>query len=99
MAASPFAVGSVDVFASALGSVPLPGDAVAIVEEIRALEELKCAAEARQARLACALDSVRAGDAAAVSAEIGLARRVSPYRGRQLVSLARILGRELPHTK
>jgi hypothetical protein len=108
MAAPQFAVG-------ALTSAPLPGDAAAIVEEIGVLETLKCAAEARQARLASALDGIRHQEAeeaeeseepekseqvvVATHAEVALARRVSPHRGRQFLSLARILGRELPHTK
>lgn len=46
---------------SALAAAPLPSDAAALVDELRELEELKCAAEARQARLAARLDAVRAG--------------------------------------
>lgn len=87
--------------ASALAAAPLPVDAVEIVDELRALEELKCVAEARQARLTVALQSVRRaeGDDAAVHAEVALARRTSPHRGNQLVHLATVLARELPHTK
>ncbi|MBO9521921.1 MAG: DUF222 domain-containing protein [Nocardioidaceae bacterium] len=87
--------------AEALASAPLPTDAAAIVEELRALEELKCVAEARQARLTVALQSLRTseGDDSAVHAEVALARRISPYRGSQLLSLATVLARELPCTK
>jgi hypothetical protein len=81
---------------------PLPTDAVAIVDELRALEELKCAAEARQARLASALDRIRAdepSDNVAPHLEVALARRISPHRGRQVLSLARFLASDLPHTR
>jgi hypothetical protein len=89
------------VTADALASAPLPRDAAAIVEELRALEELKCVAEARQARLAVALEAMRTaeGDGSAVFAEVALARRVSAFKGRQLHSLAKVLFRELPCTK
>ncbi len=42
----------------ALAETGLGSDAVGIVDEIRALEELACAARARQARLAAELDRV-----------------------------------------
>ncbi|HET6151578.1 MAG TPA: DUF222 domain-containing protein, partial [Marmoricola sp.] len=74
---------------------PLPADGAAVIDELRALEELKCAAEARQARLALVLDRQREAGA---HAEIALARRVSPHRGRALLSLARVLD-ELPSTQ
>lgn len=56
---------------------------------IRALEELKCAAEGAQAELAACVDD---------AAQVALARRESPHRGRQHLSLARVLP-ELPHTR
>lgn len=83
--------------AAALASEPVPMTDVDLVDELRVLEEIKCAAEARQARLAVSLDAMRGPDAA-VAAEVALARRVSPHRGRAVTSLARILHRELPHT-
>ncbi|MFL6105900.1 MAG: HNH endonuclease [Marmoricola sp.] len=99
------------VDATTLVDTPLPGDASAIVEELRELEELKCAAEARQARLAHALDRIRQDELAermrlesspapvAPHLEIALARRISPHRGRQALSLARFLASDLPHTR
>ena len=63
------------------------------VAEIRALEELKCAAEARQAALAVALTESRA-----TAMEVALARREAHHRGRRHLGLARIVSRELPHT-
>ena len=79
------------------------------IDLIRALEELKCRAEAAQAVLTVALDrSQREAEAnagvpkerrgRAVAAQVALARRESPHRGRQHVGLALVLD-ELPHTK
>lgn len=87
----------------------LTGDDVAMIDELHALEELKCAIEARQARLAVALDVAQRSRAAeagepverqgrGVAAQIALARRVSPRRGQQLLGLAKVLATELPHT-
>ena len=92
-----------------LAASPLPDDPAQLVDELRELEELTCAAQARQARLSLALDHVqrRAAEQAGVddnklsrgiAHQIALARRVSPHRGRQLLSLARHLAAELPHT-
>lgn len=72
------------------------------VELIRGLEQLKCAAEAAQAELAAGLAD-RAGerpvDKLGVAGQVALARRESPHRGRQHVSLARVLREELPCTR
>lgn len=78
--------------AARLASDALPESDEQRVAEIRALEELKCAAEARQAALAAGLT---AGKATAV--EISIARRESHHRGRQHLSLARVAPTELPH--
>jgi hypothetical protein len=77
------------------------------VDQLRALEELKCAAAAAQARVTAQLAaSVRARQEAAgvpardlgkgVAAQVGLARRDSPFRGARHVGLAHALG-EMPH--
>jgi hypothetical protein len=69
---------------------------------------LKCAIEARQARVSLAIDQRVRTDASAagvpsdrqgrgVAERIAVARRVSPHRGRILLGLARSLT-ELPHT-
>jgi hypothetical protein len=69
---------------------------------------LACAARARQARLTARFDVVEQARQAAAGArpsergrgigeQVALARRESPHRGRQHLSLARILP-ELPHT-
>lgn len=108
---SPLGAAPVASWTSALAEAPLasePADPAALVEEIRALEELACAAQARQARLTAAFDvAEQARQAAAgtrasergrgIGEQIALARRESPHRGRQHLSLARILP-ELPHT-
>ncbi|WP_431231549.1 DUF222 domain-containing protein [Mycolicibacterium psychrotolerans] len=80
-----------------------------LVERIAAIERLKSAAAAAQARLAVALDSQRraaeavAGVPAArrgrgVAAEVALARRDSPTRGNRHLGLAKALVYEMPHT-
>ncbi|GAA3287348.1 DUF222 domain-containing protein [Arthrobacter citreus] len=107
------------------GAVPVDGTGVApgagmlveleaaervrLIEEIRALEDLKGAIAAAQARAAAAFDAcTRRAQAAAglkagqlgkgVAAEIALARRESPHHGGKLLGLARILTTEMPHT-
>ena len=80
------------------------------IDLLRGLEELKCAAEGAQARVAADFDrSQRAAEAAAgvpverrgraVAAQVALARRESPHRGRQHLGLALVLRDELPHTR
>ena len=97
------------------GSVPAAPGATAtealavLIDQIRALEELKAAASAAQARATAVFDAItRQAQAAAgvrsedlgkgVGAQIGFARRESPHRGNRLLGLARILTREMPHT-
>ncbi|MCI4675161.1 HNH endonuclease [Candidatus Mycolicibacterium alkanivorans] len=81
----------------------------ALVERIAALERLKAAAAAGQARLAVALDSARrAAEAAAgvpaarrgrgVATEVALARRDCPARGGRHLGFAKALVHEMPHT-
>jgi len=79
------------------------------VDLLRALEELKSAASAAQARLAVAFDvSQRAAQAeagvparrlgAGVVEQLALARRLSPFRGSSALGMAKALVREMPHT-
>lgn len=79
------------------------------VDQLRALEELKSAAAAAQARITVDLDtSVRAAHAAArmrselqgrgVAGQVALARRESAHRGSRYLGLAKILVAEMPHT-
>jgi hypothetical protein len=84
-------------------------DDAARIDALRALEELTCAAAARQAELTAAFDASRRAEEAArgvpafkqgrgVASEIALARRESPHRGQQHLGLAKILTTEMPHT-
>ncbi|MHA7282729.1 HNH endonuclease [Arthrobacter sp. TMS2-4] len=102
-------VGWVGDLIDAMGSLPMSADGASLIDEVRALEELKSAIAGRQARAAVAFDLVRRQcDAAAgvpvaeqgrgVAAQIALARRESPARGGRLLGLARALVTEMPHT-
>ncbi len=84
-------------------------DDAALVDLIRALEDLKSAASAVQARASVALDvSQRAMQRAAgvpsellgrgVGAQVALARRESPHAGGRYLGLAKALVAEMPHT-
>jgi len=84
-------------------------DESALVERIAALEWLKSAAAAGQARVTAALDeSRRAAEAAAgvpaskrgrgLASEVALARRDSPSCGGRHLGFARALVHEMPHT-
>ncbi len=79
------------------------------IDQLRALEQLKSAAAAAQARITVDLDaSVRAAHAAAgvpaerqgrgVAAQVALARQESPYKGGRHLGLAKVLVGEMPHT-
>jgi hypothetical protein len=92
-----------------LADLPCDITDVERVDRLRLLEELKCAAEAAQAQLSAALDeSQQAAQRAAgvreervgggVAAQIGLARRESPFKAARLLGLAKILAPEMPHT-
>ncbi|MHC6222748.1 HNH endonuclease [Arthrobacter sp. MMS24-S77] len=86
-----------------------PGGGTELIRQLRALEDLKSAAAAAQARIAVAFDAAqRSADAAAgvpaeeqgrgVGAQVALARRESPARGSRLHGLAKALVTEMPHT-
>ncbi|HEX2298312.1 MAG TPA: DUF222 domain-containing protein [Pseudonocardiaceae bacterium] len=79
------------------------------IDQLRALERLKAAAAAAQARISVDLDaSVRAADAASgipterqgrgVAGQIAFARQESPYRGSRHLGLGKTLVSEMPHT-
>ena len=83
-------------------------DAV-LIDRISALERLKSAAAAAQARLTATFTDSRTADAKArhqqmdaaqrsVTGQIGLARRDSPHTGRRHVGVAAALVTDLPHT-
>lgn len=80
-----------------------------LIDQIRALEELKCAAAGRQAVLATVFDALQRGSQEAsgvpkkelgkgVGAQIALARRDSPAKGARHLGLAKVLVAEMPHT-
>src|SRR5262245_11847936 len=84
------------------------GDAERI-EQLRALEHVKNAAAAAQARVAVAFDESQRRDQATrgvreselgrgVAAQVALARQESPHRGSRLLGLARLLVNDLPFT-
>ncbi|MGH3412145.1 MAG: DUF222 domain-containing protein [Marmoricola sp.] len=99
---------------SEAASQRLPGSDAELVDVIRALEELKSAAAALQARAAADLASSREqalGTARtpkervaarrlmrSAAPEVALARRESPHRGGRLLGLAKALTSEMPHT-
>jgi hypothetical protein len=96
------------MFESLIAVDPDAGES-ALVERIAALERLKSAAAAGQARAAVALDeSRRASEAAAgvpsarrgrgLASEVALARRESPTRGGRHLGFAKALVHEMPHT-
>jgi len=81
----------------------------AMIDRIRALEELKAVAAAEQAKLTAHLYAARqrreatekvpaAKRCAGLGTEIALARRVSPHQGNRHLGVALALTRELPNT-
>lgn len=90
---------------------PLPTDAdeAALAERVAALERLKSAAAAEQARVTALWDERRrraeaelglpaARRGRGLAAEVALARRDSPNRGGRHLGFARALVHEMPHT-
>ncbi|MET1154677.1 DUF222 domain-containing protein [Arthrobacter sp.] len=99
----------INAFASSLASLDHDVSDVERINAITALENLKDAAAAAQAKASAALDaSIRARRAAAgvpkdrcgrgIAKQIGLARRQSPHRGGLLLGVAKALVHEMPHT-
>ncbi|TVU59260.1 DUF222 domain-containing protein [Paenarthrobacter nitroguajacolicus] len=107
--------------AVALGRAPVVVDSVQpgrgtastvsgdLIEQLRALEEMKSAITALQARVAVAFDLAQRQEQAeagvpssergqGVGAQVALARRESPNRGSRLLGLAKALVIEMPHT-
>ena len=94
---------------SRLGAVRRDVSDTERIDQLRALEQLKSAAAAAQARITVDLDtSVRTRHAAAgipadrqgrgLAAQVALARQESPYRGARHLGLAKVLVGEMPHT-
>lgn len=99
----------VDRWIAALGQPATAGDQAERIDRITALERLKSAAAAAQARETVAFKQTRLADeqaagipatrrGQAVRQEIALARRTSPHRAGTMVGLADALVHELPNT-
>ncbi|MCQ2000683.1 HNH endonuclease [Arthrobacter zhaoxinii] len=80
-----------------------------LINQLRALEDLKAAASAAQARIAAAFDAsqrrlqARAGERTenlgrGVASQVALARRESPNKGGRLLGFAKALTSEMPYT-
>jgi uncharacterized protein DUF222 len=102
-------VAEINAVTRQLGGASEPMDDAVRIDLIRALEELKCAAEGAQAELTADFDASQRKQAAeagvpaerqgrGIAAQIALARRVSPHKGQRQVGLARVLRSELPCT-
>ncbi|WP_331499527.1 DUF222 domain-containing protein [Nocardioides sp.] len=102
--------GCVDAWVEQLAASNGPDDDESRVAMLGALERLTCAAAGLQAEITARLDeSVRRVETErgvrkerqgrGTAAEVALARRESPHRGRQHVGLARILADEMPCTR
>ncbi|WP_460822590.1 HNH endonuclease, partial [Nocardioides ungokensis] len=97
---------ALDGLVEMLADLDVPADDATCIDHLEALERIKSAAAAAQAAITDQLDHRRphtparvAGRRdAALGAEIGLARRESPHRGRAHLTLARALLHDLPHT-
>ncbi|WP_152189799.1 HNH endonuclease [Georgenia satyanarayanai] len=107
--AGPLTVAALASWRAVLGEVDRAVTDAERVDLLRALEELKSAACAAQARISVDLDAsqraeqARAGvplarRGAGVGAQVALARRESPHRGGRLLGLAKALVVEMPHT-
>ncbi|MCA4131301.1 HNH endonuclease [Arthrobacter sp. M4] len=94
---------------AAVRSLRLAADSAELIDQLTALEDLKAAIAAAQARITVALDAAQRRAQAengtpaedqgkGVAAQIALARRESPHRGNRLLGLARALVAEMPHT-
>ena len=89
----------------ALGEVSSAAEPRELLGQVEALERVKCAAAAAQARLTAELDDRRndahplhAASDASLGAEVGIARHQSPHCGRRKLGLARALVDDLPAT-
>ena len=97
------------MFDTRLLSVDPTADEAALIAQISALEQLKSAAAAAQARAVVAFESARqSAESAAgvparrrgrgIAAEVALARQDSPARGNRHLGFAKALVHEMPHT-
>ena len=93
--------------AHALGHHDVADTDQARVDQLEALERIKSAACATQARIAATMDTDRyeadpqveeSARVRSLGAQVALARHESPHRGRRLLGLATALVHDLPHT-
>ncbi|MBG6179735.1 HNH endonuclease [Arthrobacter sp. CAN_A1] len=95
--------------ADALKAVKPTETSAGLIDQLRALEDVKSAIAGVQAQLTVAVDLLERQDQArtgipaaeqgkGVGAQVALARRESPARGSRLLGLARALTTEMPHT-
>ncbi|GAA1480703.1 HNH endonuclease signature motif containing protein [Gordonia sinesedis] len=93
----------------AVAQLPLAESESNATQRIAALEELKAACAAAQARETARIDELRRRDeecrnvprrkqGRGLASEIGLARKASPRKGAQYLGFARALVHEMPHT-
>lgn len=105
----PVTTAELEAFVSRLAVIDRDVDDAGRVDQIAALERVKAAAAAAQARVSVDFDAsqreVQAAQGvparkrgAGVGAQIALARRDSPVRGSRLLGLARALVTEMPRT-
>ncbi|WP_332602693.1 HNH endonuclease [Arthrobacter sp. S2(2024)] len=96
-------------FRPALPNGTVPDGRAELIDQLRALEDLKSAAAAAQARIAVSFDAAQRSAETnlgvpadergrGVAAQIALARRESPAKGSRLLGLAKALVTEMPHT-
>lgn len=85
------------VVAALLADAGVPADAAGRIDRLEALERLKSAACAAQARIAADLADT-GQPLRSVGAQVGLARHENPHRGRRLTALGVALVDDLPHT-
>lgn len=105
----PVTVAEINAFVDRLGDGAPAISGSDVIDRIAALEKVKRAATAAQARAVIGLLTSQSGRDLAreigveqtirsVGGEVGLARRESPHRGARFVRLARILNMDMPHT-
>ncbi|MBB6406017.1 HNH endonuclease signature motif containing protein [Arthrobacter sp. AZCC_0090] len=93
----------------AVSSIRPSADSATLIDQVAALEDLKSAAAAAQARITVAFDAAQRSaekdlgipadeQGRGVGAQIALARRESPARGSRFLGLAKALVTEMPHT-
>src|SRR5665647_2363277 len=109
-APGPLTTADLATFTAGLAAWPVAGTEAENVDRLRLLEDLKAVCGAVQARETVAFDAARRDAEAArgvpaakrgrgVAAEVGLARRESPWYGARWLGFAHALVNDLPHTR